>query len=85
MSYTTLRSSAHVRAICLMPHLPVCSFAPTQLYLDFPGGGFICMNPLHHEERLRQIAREVQRPVLAVDYCKAPEYPYPFALEECFE
>ncbi|CAO1613921.1 unnamed protein product [Parajaminaea phylloscopi] len=56
-----------------------------ELYLDFPGGGFICMNPLHHEERLRQLAREVQRPILAIDYCKAPEYPYPFALEECFD
>lgn len=56
-----------------------------QLYLDFPGGGFICMNPLHHEERLRQLAKEVQGPILAIDYCKAPEYPYPFALEECFD
>lgn len=43
------------------------------------------MNPLHHEERLRQLAKEVQRPILAIDYCKAPEYPYPYALEECFD
>lgn len=39
----------------------------------------------HHEERLRQIAKETGRPVLAVDYCKAPEYPYPYALEECYD
>ncbi len=45
--------------------------------VDFPGGGYICMNPQHHEERLRQLAKEMQKPVLAVDYCKAPEYPYP--------
>ncbi|PWN27576.1 alpha/beta-hydrolase, partial [Jaminaea rosea] len=56
-----------------------------ELYLDFPGGGFICMTPQHHEERLRQLAKEVHRPILALDYCKAPEYPYPFALEECFD
>lgn len=56
-----------------------------ELVLDLPGGGYICMNPQHHEERLRQLAKEMQKPVLAVDYCKAPEYPYPFALEECFD
>ncbi|PWN21619.1 alpha/beta-hydrolase [Microstroma glucosiphilum] len=56
-----------------------------ELYLDFPGGGFICMSPRDHEERLRQLAKEMERPVLAIDYCKAPEYPYPFALEECFD
>ncbi|CAO1617126.1 unnamed protein product [Sympodiomycopsis kandeliae] len=56
-----------------------------ELYLDFPGGGFICMNPLHHEERLRQLAKETQRPILSVDYCKAPAHPYPFAIQECFD
>ena len=56
-----------------------------ELVLDFCGGGYICMNPQHHEERLRQLAKEMQKPVLCVDYCKAPEYPYPFALEECFD
>ncbi|EST07034.1 Alpha/beta hydrolase fold-3 [Kalmanozyma brasiliensis GHG001] len=56
-----------------------------ELVLDFCGGGYICMNPQHHEERLRQLAKQMQKPVLAVDYCKAPEYPYPFALEECFD
>lgn len=56
-----------------------------ELVLDFCGGGYICMSPQHHEERLRQLAKQMQKPVLAVDYCKAPEYPYPFALEECFD
>ncbi|CDU25787.1 related to hormone-sensitive lipase [Sporisorium scitamineum] len=56
-----------------------------ELVLDICGGGYICMNPQHHEERLRQLAKEMQKPVLCVDYCKAPEYPYPFALEECFD
>lgn len=31
------------------------------------------------------MAKETGRPVLAVDYCKAPEYPYPYALEECYD
>ena len=56
-----------------------------QLYLDICGGGYICMTPEHHEERLRQLAKETRRPVLAINYCKAPEHPYPFALEECYD
>lgn len=44
-----------------------------ELILDFPGGGFICMSPLDHEERLRRWAIRSKRPVLAVDYHKAPE------------
>ncbi|KAK0553657.1 hypothetical protein OC845_001129 [Tilletia horrida] len=57
----------------------------TELILDIPGGGFICMDPRHHEERLRALAKQTGRPVLALNYCKAPEFPYPFALEECYD
>lgn len=35
--------------------------------------------------QLRQLAKETERPVLAIDYCKAPEYPYPYAVEECYD
>lgn len=45
----------------------------TDLILDFPGGGFVTMGPQHHEERLRRWAIQTGRPVLSVDYCKAPE------------
>ena len=45
----------------------------TELILDLPGGGFICMSPLHHEERLRRWAIRCKRPVLSIDYGKAPE------------
>lgn len=38
------------------------------------------MDPRHHEERLRQMAKEGQRPVLSVDYCKAPEFPFPVSV-----
>ncbi|KZO95543.1 alpha/beta-hydrolase [Calocera viscosa TUFC12733] len=55
------------------------------LVLDFPGGGFICLGPQHHEERLRRWARRTGKPVLSVDYGKAPEYPYPWSLEEGFD
>ncbi|KAF8499726.1 Alpha/Beta hydrolase protein [Russula emetica] len=44
------------------------------LIFDVPGGGFVSMGPEHHEERLRSWA-----------YGKAPEYPYPFAVDEVFD
>ena len=45
----------------------------TDLILDFPGGGFVAMSPDHHDERLRLWALKTGKPVLAVDYGKAPE------------
>lgn len=45
----------------------------TELILDFPGGGFISMGPDCHEERLRRWAKRTGKPVLSVDYGKAPE------------
>jgi hypothetical protein len=43
------------------------------------------MTPQHHEERLRMWAVRTGKPVLAIDYGKAPEYPYPFATDEAFD
>ncbi|KAH9931067.1 alpha/beta-hydrolase [Epithele typhae] len=57
----------------------------TDLILDFPGGGFVSMTPEHHEERLRMWAIRTGKPVLSVEYGKAPEYPYPFCIDECFD
>ncbi|KAI0341955.1 alpha/beta-hydrolase [Trametopsis cervina] len=57
----------------------------TELILDFPGGGFISMTPEHHEDRLRMWAVRTGKPVLSIEYGKAPEYPYPFAIDECFD
>ncbi|KAJ3733519.1 Alpha/Beta hydrolase protein [Lentinula guzmanii] len=57
----------------------------TDLILDFPGGGFVAMSPEHHEDRLKMWAHDTGKAVLAVDYGKAPEYPYPFAIDEAFD
>ena len=45
----------------------------TELILDIPGGGFVSMTPVHHEERLCAWAEKTGRPVLSIDYGKAPE------------
>jgi acetyl esterase/lipase len=65
-----------------LPPVPALLFFPrpeaeladaTELVLDFPGGGFIAMGPECHEERLRRWAKRLNRPVLSVEYGKAPE------------
>lgn len=45
----------------------------TEMILDFPGGGFISMTPEHHEDRLRMWAVRTGKPVLSIEYGKAPE------------
>nr|XP_018263969.1 hormone-sensitive lipase [Kwoniella dejecticola CBS 10117]OBR86127.1 hormone-sensitive lipase [Kwoniella dejecticola CBS 10117] len=57
----------------------------TEMVIDYPGGGFVAMGPECHEERLRVWAKRTGKPVLGVDYGKAPEYPYPWAIEEGFD
>ncbi|WWC69585.1 uncharacterized protein I206_103528 [Kwoniella pini CBS 10737] len=57
----------------------------TEMVIDYPGGGFVAMGPECHEERLRAWAKRTGKPVLGVDYGKAPEYPYPWAIEEGFD
>ncbi|KAJ7594288.1 Alpha/Beta hydrolase protein [Mycena floridula] len=57
----------------------------TDLILDFPGGGFVAMSPEHHQDRLREWAVRTRKPVLSIDYGKAPEYPYPYAIDETFD
>ncbi|KAF2141367.1 uncharacterized protein K452DRAFT_38505 [Aplosporella prunicola CBS 121167] len=55
------------------------------LVLDIPGGGFVAMNPRNHDDKLLGWAGKTGLPVLSLDYKKAPEYPYPYALNECYD
>ncbi|TPX58461.1 hypothetical protein PhCBS80983_g03144 [Powellomyces hirtus] len=56
-----------------------------ELVFLLPGGGFVAMGPKCHEDHVSVWAKTSKVPILAVDYGKAPEFPYPFALEECFD
>lgn len=53
----------------------------TELILDVPGGGFVAMSPTDHEERLRAWAKRTRKPVLSVDYGKAPECKYNYTAQ----
>ncbi|KAK3293512.1 Alpha/Beta hydrolase protein [Chaetomium fimeti] len=56
-----------------------------RIILDIPGGGFVAMNPRCNDDKLFAWAGKTGLPVLSLDYKKAPEYPYPYALNECYD
>ncbi|KAH9865099.1 hypothetical protein IAQ61_009045 [Plenodomus lingam] len=53
--------------------------------LDVPGGGFVAMDPRNHDDKLMGWAGKSGLPILSLDYKKAPEHPYPYALNECYD
>ncbi|KAF2497871.1 alpha/beta-hydrolase [Lophium mytilinum] len=57
----------------------------TRVVLDVPGGGFVAMDPRNHDDKLMGWAGRTGLPVLSLDYRKAPEHPYPYALNECYD
>lgn len=57
----------------------------TKVVLDIPGGGFVAMSPRDHEDKLLAWAGKTGMPILSINYKKAPEYPYPYALNECYD
>lgn len=56
-----------------------------KVVLDIPGGGFVAMDPRNHDDKLMGWAGRSGLPVLSLDYRKAPEFPYPHALNECYD
>jgi acetyl esterase/lipase len=56
-----------------------------KVVLDIPGGGFVAMDPRNHDDKLMGWAGKSGLPVLSLDYRKAPEHPYPYALNECYD
>ncbi|KAI2465782.1 alpha/beta-hydrolase [Annulohypoxylon bovei var. microspora] len=57
----------------------------SKMILDIPGGGFVAMDPRCNDDKLFAWAGKTGLPVLSLDYKKAPEFPYPYALNECFD
>ncbi|QUC21880.1 uncharacterized protein UV8b_06121 [Ustilaginoidea virens] len=57
----------------------------SRLVLDIPGGGFVAMDPRCNDDKLLSWASKSGLPILSLDYKKAPEYPYPYAVNEVFD
>ena len=56
---------------------------PGPLFLFFHGGGFVLGDLDTHEPFCAEMARELDLPVLSVDYRLAPEHPWPAGVEDC--
>ncbi|EPE07617.1 hormone-sensitive lipase [Ophiostoma piceae UAMH 11346] len=56
-----------------------------RVIMDIPGGGFVAMDPRCNDDRLLSWAVKTGLPVVSLDYKKAPEYPFPYALNECYD
>jgi acetyl esterase/lipase len=67
-----------------------------KLVLSFTGGGGVSMTPRCHDEYLIPWSKRLNVPILSIQYKysphyqiltsrKAPEHPYPYALNECFD
>jgi acetyl esterase/lipase len=56
-----------------------------KIVFDVPGGGFVAMDPRCNDDKLFAWAAKTGLPILSIDYKKAPDYPYPYALNECFD
>lgn len=56
-----------------------------RLVLDVPGGGFVAMDPRCNDDKLLAWASKSGLPILSLDYKKAPEFPYPYAVNEIFD
>ncbi|CAK7272679.1 hypothetical protein SEPCBS119000_005251 [Sporothrix epigloea] len=63
----------------------LCASGLDKVILDIPGGGFVSMGPRCNDERLFSWAVKTGLPVLSLDYKKAPEHPFPYALNECYD
>ena len=70
----------------LLSHVPAGQVpsSSTPLLIHVHGGGFVAQSPKSHESYLRHWARDLQVPVLSIDYSLAPEAWFPRAVDECF-
>ncbi|ORY77743.1 Alpha/Beta hydrolase protein [Protomyces lactucae-debilis] len=56
-----------------------------KVVISFPGGGFVSMSPREHDDAHMSWAKKLQVPLISIDYSKAPEKRYPYAIHECLD
>ena len=84
-SHTGVRPVKY-RVISIAARMGLCpgGKAPHSPYLVFHchGGGYVATSSRSHESYLRDWAKDLNCPVVSVDYSLAPENPYPRPMEE---
>ena len=58
---------------------------PKALMIYIHGGGFLSTSFFFHENYLRDICNKIGIPILGINYCGAPEHPYPEAINDCYQ
>lgn len=56
---------------------------PSPVIVFYHGGGFVIGDLETHHNLCTEIAYQMDLPVVAVDYRRAPEHPFPAAIEDC--
>jgi len=64
---------------------PIGDGRPLPALIYFHGGGWVVGDLDSNDRALRLIAQRSGVAVLSVDYCLAPEHPFPAPLDECLE
>lgn len=70
--------------------IPARLYAPKSdqalpVLVHYHGGGWVYMNLETHDAYCRVLSNRTGCAVLAVEYRKAPEHPYPVPLEDCYQ
>ena len=55
------------------------------IMIHIHGGGFVAMSPSSHENYLRKWSNELRIPIFSIDYRLSPEFPFPKALDDCYQ
>jgi acetyl esterase len=63
---------------------PTDTAEPQRALIYIHGGGYVIGSPDTHDGITRALARRAETIVVSVDYRRAPEHPYPAALDDCW-
>jgi hormone-sensitive lipase len=61
------------------------NFTRNSLIIHVHGGGFVSMSSSSHENYLRKWCKELEIPVISIDYGLAPENPFPKPLDDVWQ
>lgn len=73
------------RQVPVRLYVPVGDSTPLPTLICFHGGGWVVGDLDSNDRALRLLALQSGVAILSVDYCLAPEHPFPAPLNECLE